>query len=239
MKISSALPFFLKLLCFSFQPCSPAINGNFVKLSQLQQANTHAGLSNPSRLAILTSARHNQPHHCLSIRRTFALRGGNFLNEDAVADSGSYLKSWRSLVNESTNIPYDIMASPLTPEEEQARLEKMQESFRPTNRGQPLLVREPRQHPEDGGNEGTDGKQAEENEEEEEEVGEGRRPEVGPDGTYGPPDDTGRRWKQVLPIYARSSSNLLVGSDFFLEITLPLHNYLKLTWSALNTLTNS
>ena len=107
--------------------------------------------------------------------RALTLRGGGFFDNiespddfDSPADE-AFAKSWRGLVNATTTIPYPIMASPLTPLEEYQRLTRL------ANPGAPHLPPNASAAAADA-----DG-----------------RPLVGSDGEYGPPDATGRRWKEL------------------------------------------
>jgi hypothetical protein len=95
-------------------------------------------------------------------------------------------KSWHRLVNDTTTVPYSIMASPLTPLEEYQRLTHLESEALPLSRLADNATTD------DG------------------------RPAAGPDGTYGPPDSTGRRWKE-----------LRAGEELYPYPRVPLRYYLN------------
>ena len=99
------------------------------------------------------------------------LRGGS---EDAGASNSSEVgrNSWKDLVSSETRVPFEIMGSPLLEDAEIERIHRL----RREQRGAAL---EPVQRPEDN------------------DLFAQPRVETGPNGTYGPPDLTGRRWRSV------------------------------------------
>jgi hypothetical protein len=122
------------------------------------------------------------------------LRGGGLADELQLPDDDQlqlpdddpFARSWKRLVNETTTVPYSIMASPLTPLEEYQRLTHLENEALPLSRLAANATT-------------ADG-----------------RPIAGPDGAYGPPDSTGRRWKE-----------LRAGEELYPYPRVPLRYYLN------------
>jgi hypothetical protein len=96
--------------------------------------------------------------------------------DDADAENAPAISaSWKDMVNSQTRVPFEIMGSPLLPDEELQRIQRL----RHEERGDLL---EPA---------GTTA--------EEDSLYAQPRVSTGPNGTYGPPDLTGRRWRALQP----------------------------------------
>jgi hypothetical protein len=125
------------------------------------------GMISPGSLGKGNIGKGNIGQQPLTIAPALTLRGGGFFDDLEDPTDTALAKSWRGIVNASTTIPYPIMASPLTPLDEYQRLTRLGNEALPA----PVAAAPAGAVDADG------------------------RPLVGPDGEYGPPDATGRRWK--------------------------------------------
>jgi hypothetical protein len=98
------------------------------------------------------------------LRRILSLKGGSGSRIDLT-------KSWKEMIRQGTDIPYDIMGSPISHDEEIRRLEAAQRVKRAEELEQLKKPAKPWSAV--------------------------PRPPPGPNGTYGAPDLTGTRWKEL------------------------------------------
>jgi hypothetical protein len=100
--------------------------------------------------------------HSSAMRKTLSLRGGS---------PPDLSKSWKDMVREDTEVPYEIMGSPMTPDDELKRLQALRKVKRAEEEVQLKKPVQPWSAV--------------------------PRPPPGPNGTYGAPDLTGTRWKEL------------------------------------------